>query len=144
MYKLFFFLAVFSSFLSYMNLDPMKSCFFLIFSLIFSMPLMSFFLHVWFSYFVCLLFLSGIFVILVYFSSLSKINLVKSQLTLFSLFLTLFFMFPMFLFESKYLNLNAFYYEIYWSMLFFILLVLLFFMNFSSYYLSFSGALRKI
>ena len=108
------------------------------------MPLISFIIHVWFSYFVCLLFLRGIFVILVYFSSLSKINLVKRQLTLFSFLLTLFFIYPLFVFESRYLNLNAFYYEIYWSLLVFVLLVLLFFINFSSYYLNFSGALRKV
>lgn len=137
-------MAVFRSFLSYINLDPIKRCFFLIFSLIFSIPLMSFIIHVWFSYFVCLLFLRGIFVILVYFSRLSKINLVKSQLTLFSFLLTLFFIYPLFVFESRYLNLNAFYYEVYWSLLVFVLLVLLFFINFSSYYLNFSGALRKV
>nr|YP_009161997.1 NADH dehydrogenase subunit 6 [Litoditis aff. marina PmII]AKS28847.1 NADH dehydrogenase subunit 6 [Litoditis aff. marina PmII] len=144
MLKLFFLLSVLSSIISYMNIDPMKSSFFLIFSLLFSMPLMSMSMHIWFSYFVCLLFLSGIFVILVYFSSLSKINVTKSHLVTFCLILTLLFLMPEFLFKSDNLNLSGFYYSIYWTMFIFILSILIFFMNFSSYFLNFSGALRKV
>nr|YP_009162031.1 NADH dehydrogenase subunit 6 [Litoditis aff. marina PmIV]AKS28881.1 NADH dehydrogenase subunit 6 [Litoditis aff. marina PmIV] len=144
MLKLFFLLSVLSSIISYMNIDPMKSSFFLIFSLLFSMPLMSMSMHIWFSYFVCLLFLSGIFVILVYFSSLSKINVTKSHLVFLCMTLTLLFLMPEFLFKSDNLNLSGFYYSIYWSMFVFILSILIFFMNFSSYFLNFSGALRKV
>nr|YP_009390981.1 NADH dehydrogenase subunit 6 [Caenorhabditis brenneri]ARV88234.1 NADH dehydrogenase subunit 6 [Caenorhabditis brenneri] len=144
MMKLFFVLAVLSSVISYMNIDPMKSSFFLIFSLLFSMPIISMSMHIWFSYFICLLFLSGIFVILVYFSSLSKINVVKSYLTLTILVISLIYFSPAVYTYSNYLGLSGFYYSIYWFVFCFILICLLFFMNFSSYFLNFSGALRKV
>nr|YP_009162019.1 NADH dehydrogenase subunit 6 [Litoditis aff. marina PmIII]AKS28869.1 NADH dehydrogenase subunit 6 [Litoditis aff. marina PmIII] len=144
MLKMFFIFSVISGVISYMNIDPMKSSFFLIFSLLFSMPLMTMSMHIWFSYFVCLLFLSGIFVILVYFSSLSKINITKSHLSFLLLFLSLIFLLPNFLYNSNNLNLSGFYYSIYWFIFCYILFILLFFMNFSSYFLNFSGALRKL
>nr|YP_009391053.1 NADH dehydrogenase subunit 6 [Caenorhabditis nouraguensis]ARV88318.1 NADH dehydrogenase subunit 6 [Caenorhabditis nouraguensis] len=144
MMKIFFILAILSSVVSYINIDPMKSSFFLIFSLLFSMPIISMSMHIWFSYFICLLFLSGIFVILVYFSSLSKINVVKSYLSLLVLFLSILYFSPSSLYFSSYLGLSCFYYSIYWFIFLFILVCLLFFMNFSSYFLNFSGALRKL
>nr|YP_009391005.1 NADH dehydrogenase subunit 6 [Caenorhabditis angaria]ARV88258.1 NADH dehydrogenase subunit 6 [Caenorhabditis angaria] len=144
MIKFFFLLAIFSSVISYMNIDPMKSSFFLIFSLLFSMPLISMSMHIWFSYFICLLFLSGIFVILVYFSSLSKINVVKSHFVFLLLLVSLIFFSPSVIFYDQYLNLSGFYYSIYWFIFVYILMCLVFFMNFSSYFLNFSGALRKV
>nr|ACB06304.1 NADH dehydrogenase subunit 6 [Caenorhabditis briggsae] len=144
MIKLFFVLAIFSSIISYMNIDPMKSSFFLIFSLLFSMPIISMSMHIWFSYFICLLFLSGIFVILVYFSSLSKINVVKSYMSLFLLLISIIYFSPVSMKYTNYLGLSGFYYSIYWFIFSFILICLLFFMNFSSYFLNFSGALRKV
>ncbi|NP_006953.1 NADH dehydrogenase subunit 6 (mitochondrion) [Caenorhabditis elegans] len=144
MVKVFFVLAVLSSIISYINIDPMKSSFFLIFSLLFSMPVISMSMHIWFSYFICLLFLSGIFVILVYFSSLSKINVVKSYMAVFLLLLSMLYFSPTVLTYSSYLGLSGFYYSIYWFIFCFILVCLLFFMNFSSYFLNFSGALRKV
>ncbi|UMM44616.1 hypothetical protein L5515_m000005 (mitochondrion) [Caenorhabditis briggsae] len=144
MIKLFFVLAIFSSIISYMNIDPMKSSFFLIFSLLFSMPIISMSMHIWFSYFICLLFLSGIFVILVYFSSLSKINVVKSYMSLFLLLISIIYFSPVSVEYTNYLGLSGFYYSIYWFIFSFILICLLFFMNFSSYFLNFSGALRKV
>nr|ACB06088.1 NADH dehydrogenase subunit 6 [Caenorhabditis sinica] len=144
MIKMFFILAILSSVISYMNIDPMKSSFFLIFSLLFSMPIISMSVHIWFSYFICLLFLSGIFVILVYFSSLSKINVVKSYMTLLLLLVSILYFSPTSLVYSSYLGLSGFYYSIYWFIFSFILICLLFFMNFSSYFLNFSGALRKV
>nr|YP_009347354.1 NADH dehydrogenase subunit 6 [Nippostrongylus brasiliensis]APU89582.1 NADH dehydrogenase subunit 6 [Nippostrongylus brasiliensis]BAV82759.1 NADH dehydrogenase subunit 6 [Nippostrongylus brasiliensis] len=130
--------------MSYVNMDPMKSSFFLIGSMLMVMPLMSYVGSVWFSYFVSLLFLSGIFVILVYFSSLSKFGDNKVYLVLLGLILTVLF----FMFDMKWLKvgvgLNVFYYKIYWYLLLYIFFVLLGFMNFTSYFLSFSGALRKV
>nr|UGK72393.1 NADH dehydrogenase subunit 6 [Caenorhabditis tribulationis] len=144
MIKLFFVLAILSSIISYVNIDPMKSSYFLIFSLLFSMPIISMSVHIWFSYFICLLFLSGIFVILVYFSSLSKINVVKSYMSLFLLLISIMYFSPTSLVYTNYLGLSGFYYSIYWFVFMFILVCLLFFMNFSSYFLNFSGALRKV
>lgn len=143
MFKFFFIFAVLSGLFSYINIDPIKSSFFLIFSLLFSIPILSVSIHTWFSYFVCLLFLSGIFVILVYFSSLSKINLTKRHLSFFVLLFSIFLV-PTFIYGREYLNLSGFYYSIYWSLFVYILLILIFFMNFRSYFLNFSGALRKV
>nr|BAV78686.1 NADH dehydrogenase subunit 6 [Steinernema litorale] len=144
MFLFFFFFALLSSVLSYINMDPMKSSFFLITSLLFIMPLVSFYYHIWFSYFICLLFLSGVFVILVYFSSLSKISPVKSFLTSFSLIFSLFLFYPSYFFYTGSLSVNNFYYSVYWFIMFFLILVLLVFMSFTSYYLNFTGALRKL
>nr|YP_003433743.1 NADH dehydrogenase subunit 6 [Cylicocyclus insigne]ACX85109.1 NADH dehydrogenase subunit 6 [Cylicocyclus insigne] len=144
MFMFFLGVSLLSGVLSYMNMDPMKSSFFLILSMLMCMPMLSFSGYVWFSYFICLLFLSGIFVILVYFSSLSKINLVKSYLVLLSLLLSLFVIKISYNNMLYSVSLNVFYYSIFWVMIVFILLILLFFMNFTSYFLNFSGALRKV
>nr|YP_011013874.1 NADH dehydrogenase subunit 6 [Cylicocyclus ultrajectinus]WPY71328.1 NADH dehydrogenase subunit 6 [Cylicocyclus ultrajectinus] len=144
MFMFFLSVSLLSGIFSYMNMDPMKSSFFLILSMLMCMPMLSFSGYVWFSYFICLLFLSGIFVILVYFSSLSKINLVKSYLVFLSFllsFLVLKISYNNILYS---VNLNVFYYSIFWLLIVFILLILLFFMNFTSYFLNFSGALRKV
>nr|YP_009550275.1 NADH dehydrogenase subunit 6 [Heterorhabditis indica]YP_817449.1 NADH dehydrogenase subunit 6 [Heterorhabditis bacteriophora]ABJ80693.1 NADH dehydrogenase subunit 6 [Heterorhabditis bacteriophora]AZU95934.1 NADH dehydrogenase subunit 6 [Heterorhabditis bacteriophora]QAA11079.1 NADH dehydrogenase subunit 6 [Heterorhabditis indica]QAA11091.1 NADH dehydrogenase subunit 6 [Heterorhabditis bacteriophora] len=143
MFWFFFVVSLVFSVLSYLNFDPMKSSFFLVFSLIFSTPLMSFGMHVWFSYFVCLLFLSGVFVILVYFSSLSKISISKGYLSVFCFVLSFLFLVPSFMPELSYLSMTGFYFSVYWFIFFYVVMMLLFFMNFSSYFLGFSGALRK-
>nr|YP_009310883.1 NADH dehydrogenase subunit 6 [Triodontophorus nipponicus]AOT98917.1 NADH dehydrogenase subunit 6 [Triodontophorus nipponicus] len=144
MLKFFLGVSLLSGVFSYMNMDPMKSSFFLILSMLVCMPMLSFSGYVWFSYFICLLFLSGIFVILVYFSSLSKINLVKSYLVLLSFILSLFVLNISYSVLSVNVSLNVFYYSVYWLLIVFILMILLFFMNFTSYFLNFSGALRKV
>nr|YP_009743763.1 NADH dehydrogenase subunit 6 [Cylicocyclus ashworthi]QIE12494.1 NADH dehydrogenase subunit 6 [Cylicocyclus ashworthi] len=144
MFMFFLGVSLMSGVLSYMNMDPMKSSFFLILSMLMCMPMLSFSGYVWFSYFICLLFLSGIFVILVYFSSLSKINLVKSYLVTLSLLLSLFVIKISYNNMLYNVSLNVFYYSIFWVVIVFILLILLFFMNFTSYFLNFSGALRKV
>lgn len=141
---MFFVLAVLSRIIRYINIDPIKRSFFLIFSLLFSIPVISMRIHIWFSYFICLLFLSGIFVILVYFSRLSKINVVKSYIAVFLLLLRMLYFSPTVLTYRRYLGLRGFYYSIYWFIFCFILVCLLFFINFSSYFLNFSGALRKV
>lgn len=142
----FFFLAVFSGVISYMNIDPIKRRFFLICSLLFRIPIISFSLHIWFSYFICLLFLRGIFVILVYFSSLSKFSVVERKMFVLCFFLRIFFLF----YDTSVrigeggLSLSGFYCKVYWFVFLYILVVLVFFINFSSFFLNFSGALRKI
>uniref|UniRef100_A0A8R1Z5L9 NADH dehydrogenase subunit 6 n=1 Tax=Pristionchus pacificus TaxID=54126 RepID=A0A8R1Z5L9_PRIPA len=141
---MFFIISVVFCVLCFINLDPIKSRFFLIFSLLSRIPIISFRNHVWYSYFICLLFLSGIFVILVYFSSLSKINFVKRKLVLTSMFLIFILCAPVLIFSNENLRLVNFYYNRYWFFIAFIMLILLIFMNFSSYFLNFSGALRKI
>nr|BAV82603.1 NADH dehydrogenase subunit 6 [Ancylostoma caninum] len=130
--------------MSYMNMDPMKSSFFLILSMLMCMPMLSFSGYIWFSYFICLLFLSGIFVILVYFSSLSKINMVKSYLVLLSLIFSFFVISLNYNMVLSNVSLSVFYYKIFWMIILYTLFILLFFMNFTSFFLNFSGALRKV
>nr|YP_010575573.1 NADH dehydrogenase subunit 6 [Varestrongylus eleguneniensis]UZM11413.1 NADH dehydrogenase subunit 6 [Varestrongylus eleguneniensis] len=139
------FMSIFFCLMSYVNNDPIKSCFFLIFSMLSIMPLMTFFNYVWFSYFVCMLFMSGIFVILVYFSSLSSFFSFAPYFFLVGLLLSLLMCFVGYnmVFFSN-VGLQVFYYELNFFLLFYLIAVLLFFMNFVSYYLSFSGALRSI
>nr|AHA52612.1 NADH dehydrogenase subunit 6 [Chabertia ovina] len=143
MFSFFLGFSLLGGVMSYMSMDPMKSSFFLILSMLMCMPMLSFSGYVWFSYFICLLFLSGIFVILVYFSSLSKINLVKSYLVFISFVLSLF-VISISYNNVYFLGLSVFYYKIFWVVLVFILVILLFFMNFTSFFLNFSGALRKV
>nr|YP_009445099.1 NADH dehydrogenase subunit 6 [Marshallagia marshalli]ATV81508.1 NADH dehydrogenase subunit 6 [Marshallagia marshalli] len=137
-------ISLLSSLMSYINMDPMKSSFFLILSMLTLVPVMSFGINVWFSYFISMLFLSGIFVILVYFSSLSSFGKSSVSLVMFTLLLTVCNVWLLFVMLNKSLNLNVIYYKLFWGYLVFVVLILLFFMNFTSYFLSFSGALRKV
>nr|UDL72611.1 NADH dehydrogenase subunit 6 [Torquenema toraliforme] len=144
MFSFFFGVSLLGGVFSYVSMDPMKSSFFMILSMLMCMPMLSFSGYIWFSYFVCLLFLSGIFVILVYFSSLSKVNLVKSYLVLLSLFLSIFVLNVSYSSVLYKVSLSVFYYSIFWVVVIYILMILLFFMNFTSFFLNFSGALRKV
>nr|AGY95398.1 NADH dehydrogenase subunit 6 [Hypodontus macropi] len=144
MFSFFLSVSLLGGVMSYLSMDPMKSSFFMILSMLMCMPMLSFSGYIWFSYFVCLLFLSGIFVILVYFSSLSKINLVKSYLVLLSLFMSLLVLGVSYNSVLYSVSLSVFYYSIFWLLIVYILLILLFFMNFTSFFLNFSGALRKV
>nr|YP_002725714.1 NADH dehydrogenase subunit 6 [Ancylostoma caninum]ACL50540.1 NADH dehydrogenase subunit 6 [Ancylostoma caninum]QTJ30048.1 NADH dehydrogenase subunit 6 [Ancylostoma caninum] len=144
MFSFFLVVSLVGGVMSYMNMDPMKSSFFLILSMLMCMPMLSFSGYVWFSYFICLLFLSGIFVILVYFSSLSKINMVKSYLVVLSLIFSFFVISLNYNMVLSNVSLSVFYYKVFWMIILYILFILLFFMNFTSFFLNFSGALRKV
>nr|APD14828.1 NADH dehydrogenase subunit 6 [Gnathostoma doloresi] len=137
--------SVFFGIMCYYMSDPMKSSFFLVLSLLGIVPLVGMSYSIWYSYFICLLFLSGIFVILVYFSSLSSvIGFFKPLFFLLSImsFLMLVFCMPFYLGES--LSLNNFYWEFNFCIFFWLVFVLLFFMNFTSYFMSVSGGLRSL
>nr|UXK95542.1 NADH dehydrogenase subunit 6 [Macropostrongyloides baylisi] len=144
MFGFFLSVSLLGGVMSYLSMDPMKSSFFMILSMLMCMPLLSFSGYIWFSYFVCLLFLSGIFVILVYFSSLSKINLVKSYLVLLSLLLSFTILSLSYNNVVYNISLGVFYYSIFWVLVIYIFMILLVFMNFTSFFLNFSGALRKV
>lgn len=134
------FLSIFMSFLCYLSVDPIKSCLYLVLSLILLTPYLSLVNEVWFSYFVCIVFLRGIFVILVYFTRISKYNFYKFQ---FSILIFLGFIFiPIFKITS-FLSLYSLYYQNFSILFIFLLGSLIYFINFSSYFLNYSGALRK-
>lgn len=138
-----FFSLIFCLF-SYVSQDPIKRSFFLIFSLLGLVPAISFGVYVWYSYFICLLFLRGIFVIVVYFSRISSYMKIGVPLGLILFFFSLLLFCSEGLTEGFFLGLNNFYFKIFLDVLVFILFILLYFMNFRSYYLNFSGALRSL
>lgn len=134
-------MSLIASLICYLNIDPIKSCLFLVISLIFVRPLISLGVQIWFRYFVCLIFLRGIFVILVYFSSLSKYNFYNFSmryLVLLGLFLT-----PFIYFYNLDNILFRIYYINYIWIIVWIVVSLILFINFTRYFLNFSGALRK-
>nr|YP_009352225.1 NADH dehydrogenase subunit 6 [Gnathostoma nipponicum]AQX44513.1 NADH dehydrogenase subunit 6 [Gnathostoma nipponicum] len=137
--------SVFFGVMCYYMSDPMKSSFFLVLSLLGIVPLISMSYSVWYSYFICLLFLSGIFVILVYFSSLSGVvgffKPLFFLLVVLSFFMLVFYM-PFYL--GDWVLMNNFYWSFNCYVFFWLVFVLIFFMNFTSYFVGLSGGLRSI
>lgn len=137
------------SVLRFVRADPMKRALFLVGSLIFLLPPISYSLHVWYRYYICLLFLSGIFVVIVYFSSLRGFRVYEYGLR-------------MMIFvrvglgtvlsggaieHQVYLDRNSLNFiveDVYWFVYVWVVGVLLIFLGFMRYFLSFEGALRKI
>nr|AFB71302.1 NADH dehydrogenase subunit 6 [Wuchereria bancrofti] len=66
-----FFLSLLFFCLSFLDWDPMKSCISMCLGILFMSCYISLGVHVWYSYFIVLIFLSGIFSLLTYFCSLS-------------------------------------------------------------------------
>lgn len=137
-------MSVFICMMFYLSLDPIKCSFFLVLSLCMIVPGLSLGLHVWYSYYICLIFLRGVFVILVYFSRLSKFSYIKKS------FVVTLFIFGVLGSEVFYevvcirLNLNEFYYDYYCIVLLYIIFLLVFFLNFVRYYLVRGTAIRSI
>nr|YP_009243342.1 NADH dehydrogenase subunit 6 [Heterakis beramporia]AMR36309.1 NADH dehydrogenase subunit 6 [Heterakis beramporia] len=142
--SLFFVVALISCIYSYLNINPMKSSLLLVLTMLMFMPLLSFFVVSWYSYFICLLFLSGVFVILVYFSGFSKMVSLNVSSGGFLLLLTLLLFVGSGYMYNSCLDINNFYYDVNWFLFFCLVVFLLFFMNFVSYFLGFVGALRKL
>nr|YP_009162841.1 NADH dehydrogenase subunit 6 [Gnathostoma spinigerum]AKM22106.1 NADH dehydrogenase subunit 6 [Gnathostoma spinigerum] len=137
--------SLFFGVMCYYMSDPMKSSFFLILSLLGIVPLISMSGSVWYSYFICLLFLSGIFVILVYFSSLSSV--IGFFKPLFFLLVVLSFLMLIFCLPTYLVGvvlMNNFYWSFNFFVFFWLVFVLLFFMNFTSYFVGMSGSLRSV
>lgn len=142
MFWFLYFMMIYFSILSYITSDPIKRRLFLVFSLVFCVPLMTFFVDVWFSYFICILFLSGVFVILVYISSLSSHGF-RSYLK--NVFLIIFMLVgPIFQYFFEGLSIKNLYFDSFFIVLAFILVYIYIFLNFTSYIIAFSGALRRV
>lgn len=142
--KWFMMLSVFMCLFMYLRMDPIKGRFFLVLGLLNVAPIISMNLHVWYTYYICLLFLSGVFVILVYFSRLSKFVYLRRPFWLLSLFLVVLRGVDYFVKVEGYLSINRFYYRVYLLCFLIIIFSLLFFINFTSYFLSLGVAIRKI
>lgn len=69
-----FFLSILFFCLSFLDWDPMKSCIMICLGILFISCYISLGVHVWYSYFIVLIFLSGIFSLLTYFCSISGCN----------------------------------------------------------------------
>lgn len=131
---------MFFCYLSYLNVDPIKRCLFLVLSLLVSAPFISLGGQVWFRYYVCIIFLRGIFVILVYFTRMSKYNFFYFRGSIL-IFLGRAFA-PIFFFYTD-LKISHLYLREYRAILFWLIFSLFYFINFTSYFLNYSGALRK-
>lgn len=139
---MFIFLSLFFCCVSFSSIDPLKRSLYLVLSLLCISPIISFFSYVWFSYFICLIFLSGVFVIVVYFSSIIKFFNFNSSFDVFVFFFSLFTFSVYFSYNYGIVSLNTFYYSVYFVYFVYIIFSLLFFLNFVSYFLNFSRALR--
>nr|YP_010618317.1 NADH dehydrogenase subunit 6 [Clavinema parasiluri]WAX01695.1 NADH dehydrogenase subunit 6 [Clavinema parasiluri] len=144
-----FSIALVMSLLSFVSLDPMKGALFLVGSLMFLLPVISYSLHVWYSYYICLLFLSGVFVVIVYFSSLSVFVFYDyGYIVVFgSVVIAIFLMWKgdaqmLMYFGSSSLGLVVV--DWYLFIYVWVVLVLFIFLSFMSYFLTFEGALRKV
>lgn len=128
----------------YFSFDPIKRALFLVFSLLGLLPVISCNLYVWYSYYVCLLFLSGIFVIIVYFSRIGFCEVFS--LDFFSFLLCVYFRFfcmSFDLYDYGGMGLGLVVSDIYLVYYFWLVGVLLFYLNFISSFLTFIGALRS-
>nr|UFQ24453.1 NADH dehydrogenase subunit 6 [Pingus sinensis] len=136
-----FFFTVLMLVMSYLSFDPMKSSFFLVFSLVCLAPIISLMSGVWYAYYISLLFLSGVFVLLVYFSSISKFSFLEIPywwLVGLMGFLVYLGFFMWLVLEDLLICMGY----IFWFFLL-IFFVLILFLNFVSYYVYTSGGLRK-
>lgn len=127
----------------YIRVDPLKSCLRLIGFLIFYLFFLSLGKNIWYSYFICLIFVRGILAILVYFTSLSSLNIKNFNLNLGILIVLIFFFRFVFYFFFKDLNLRRIFLNFYCFLFLWILSVLLIFFNFLRYLVSFLKGLRK-
>lgn len=120
----------------------MKRCLFLVFSVLFLSSVFSLGASLWFRYFICLLFLSGVFVLLVYFSRLSVFFFFSFSyfLFFFCFFLSLFFFPSVRFFISE--ALSVFFCGFYVLPFVFLISMYYFFFFFLSFFMNFGGGLR--
>lgn len=140
------FLSLFFALICFLRLDPFKSGYYLVLRVLSYVPLFAYCSYVYFSYYVCLLFLSGVFVLIVYICSLSSSSSSKSNFGLLVFFLSLvycYFSFSNYHLGCIMMSMNEFYYDVYLVYFVYIVLFLLLFLNFVSYFINFKSALRK-
>jgi hypothetical protein len=140
-----FILYIFSSvflFMSYKRRSPLSSALYLILSLIIISPLLRFINHQWFIYLMLILFLRGIFVIIIYFSRLRTFRYkYTSGLFIIIIIFCFFFPFIIFLLLNKNISLLFIFERLY--IILFLIISLIILMLFSRYFLSQSIAIRR-
>jgi NADH-ubiquinone oxidoreductase chain 6 len=140
-----FFLYIFSSiflFMRYKSRRPLSRALYLILSLIIISPLLSLINHQWFIYLMLILFLRGIFVIIIYFSRLSTFSYKYTRgLLVFFIIYLFFFPFIIYLLLNKNISLLFMFERLY--IIVFLIVSLIILMLFSRYFLSQRIAIRR-
>nr|WGC93661.1 NADH dehydrogenase subunit 6 [Mansonella perstans] len=137
-----FFVSVLMFCFSFLEWDPLKSSVLMCLGILFMSCYISLGLHVWYSYFVILIFLSGVFSLLTYFCSLSNFSDYNNYFYLFvvlifSLFILVFFFdYDFFFFCHLDFNFLYIYYDFNYYYIFWIVFVLLLFLSLISFSLS--------
>lgn len=127
----------------YFSLDPIKGRFFLVLGLLFVAPVFSYGVYNWYAYYVCLIFLRGVFVILVYFSRLSRFLFIKKGFA--GLCIRFVFLVGWWgVEEVSGIGLSEFYSSFFFFCFGYVIFVLFFFMNFISYFIGMGVAMRKM
>lgn len=144
--KFFMFVSFVLRVFFYYRVDPVKVSLFLVMAVLFLMPGLSGRSFVWFSYYVRLVFLGGVFAILVYFCSLRKFVCVKKPFWLLFFFVRLGVskVFWSVLEWGGYVGISEIYYSGYLGVMVFVVLGLVLFLNFVSYFLSLGVAIRRV
>nr|AOP18645.1 NADH dehydrogenase subunit 6 [Dirofilaria repens] len=143
------FLAFFMFCLSFLESDPLKNCVMKCLGILFMSCYLSLGVHVWYSYFVILIFLSGIFFLLTYFCSMISFNYFYKYyyfffFFLFFLFFFFFFDFDVFSFFFLDYNFLCIYYDFNYYYVFWIIFVLFLFLVLFSFSFNGGGYMRGL
>lgn len=136
--------SVFMCFLFYLSIDPLKGSIYLVMSLILVSFVLSYGVCVWYSYYICLVFLRGVFIIIVYFSRLSRFKYFFVRSKFICVVLLALVSCSVLSFGGSRLSLRVLYYDVYLYVIVYFVICLLFFLNFISYFLVWGVALRRM
>lgn len=136
--------SIFMCFLFYLSMDPLKGRIYLVMSLILVSFILSYGVCVWYSYYICLVFLSGVFIIMVYFSRLASFKYFFVRAKFLCILLGVLVRCRVLSFGGSGLGLRVLYYDVYLYVIIYLVVSLLFFLNFVSYFLVWGVALRRM
>lgn len=136
--------SVFICFLFYLSIDPLKSSIYLVMSLILISLILSYGVCLWYSYYICLVFLRGVFIIMVYFSRLSNFKYFFVRAKFLCVVLLFMVRCRVLSFGGSMIGLGVLYYDVYFYVIVYLIVCLLFFLNFVRYFLVWGVALRRI
>nr|AJI44488.1 NADH dehydrogenase subunit 6 [Acrobeles complexus] len=139
-------LSVLAATSSYVAINPMSSSLYFVLAFIFVLPILGSITYIWVAYLVALLFMSGVFVLLVYFAGISKIYYkpVSGVFVLIVFHLLFMLFFPFILVTPLDLNMSFLYEPEQLLMVVFIVIVLLLYMMFVSYLLGSGSSMRRL
>jgi hypothetical protein len=130
----------------YVSVNPILSAVFFVMVILFLLPLMGLITYIWVAYLLALLFLRGVFVLLIYFSGISKLYYfpVKGVIFLFIFHLCVLPFFPFILLIPMELNMRFLYEPEQILLVLFIILSLLMYIVFVRYMLGSGSTLRRL